>query len=69
MKRYDFDKSLLFGDGVIEWKELTHPQYGKIEVGGVEEELHESASGIFIRERCASEYVVLHLSRLSHAET
>jgi hypothetical protein len=30
----DFDQYLLFGDATIPWKEITHPQYGKIEVGG-----------------------------------
>jgi hypothetical protein len=32
--QYEFDKSLLFYDSFIEWKEFDHPQYGKIEIGG-----------------------------------
>lgn len=53
--RHEFDKYLLFGDGFSPWKEVDHPQYGKIEVGGVkknwvrqppsfllEEELHRN---------------------------
>jgi hypothetical protein len=31
---FNFDKLLLFGDGIVPWKEFTHPQYGKIEIGG-----------------------------------
>ena len=31
---YEFDKSLLFYDSFVEWKEFDHPQYGKIEIGG-----------------------------------
>ena len=53
--RYQFDRYLLLGEGVSPWKEVDHPQYGKIEVGGVrknwvrqppsfllEEELHRN---------------------------
>lgn len=53
--RYQFDKYLLLGEGVTPWQEVDHPQYGKIEVGGVrknwvrqppsfllEEELHRN---------------------------
>lgn len=31
---YDFDRYLLFGDATIPWKQIDHPQYGKIEIGG-----------------------------------
>jgi hypothetical protein len=31
---YDFNRYLLFGDATIRWKEIDHPQYGKIEIGG-----------------------------------
>jgi hypothetical protein len=31
---YEFDKSLLFYDSFVEWKEFEHPQYGTIEIGG-----------------------------------
>jgi len=53
--RYQFDKYLLMGEGISPWKEVDHPQYGKIEVGGprknwvrqppsflLEEELHRN---------------------------
>ena len=32
--QYEFDKSLLFNDSFVEWKEFDHPTYGKIEIGG-----------------------------------
>ena len=32
---YEFEKSLLFYDSFVEWKEFDHPQYGKIEIGGL----------------------------------
>jgi hypothetical protein len=32
--QYQFDRQLLFGEGIVEWHEVDHPQYGKVEVGG-----------------------------------
>ena len=32
---YEFEKSLLFYDSFVEWEEFDHPQYGKIEIGGL----------------------------------
>ena len=53
--RHKFDRYLLMHGGVIEWEEIDHPQYGKVEVGGLkknwlrqppsfllEEELHRN---------------------------
>jgi hypothetical protein len=31
---FDFNRYLLFSDATIPWKEIDHPQYGKIEIGG-----------------------------------
>jgi hypothetical protein len=31
---HEFNRYLLFGDAFIPWKEIDHPQYGKIEIGG-----------------------------------
>lgn len=31
---YEFDRLLLFEDAFIPWKEIEHPVYGKVEVGG-----------------------------------
>lgn len=32
--QYDFDRLLLFEDSFIPWQEITHPVYGKVEIGG-----------------------------------
>ncbi len=32
--QYNFDRQLLFQEGIRPWKEIDHPQYGKVEVGG-----------------------------------
>jgi hypothetical protein len=33
--RYYFDRYLEFGDQFVEWKPFDHPQFGKVEMGGV----------------------------------
>jgi hypothetical protein len=35
VSRYFFDKYLEFGDEFLEWKPFDHPQFGKVEMGGV----------------------------------
>lgn len=45
---YEFDKSLLFGDAIIEWKEYNHPQYGKIEIGGVKKNFGRADPGFLL---------------------
>jgi len=35
VSRYYFDKYLEFGDEYLEWKPFDHPQFGKVEIGGV----------------------------------
>lgn len=45
---YEFDRSLLFGDAVIPWKEFDHPQFGKIEVGGVKKNFGRADPGFLL---------------------
>lgn len=45
---YEFDKSLLFGDAIVEWKEYNHPQFGKIEVGGVKKNFGRADPGFLL---------------------
>jgi Zinc carboxypeptidase len=45
---YEFDKSLLFGDAIVEWKEYNHPQYGKIEIGGVKKNFGRADPGFLL---------------------
>jgi hypothetical protein len=32
--QYDFDRLLLAGDAFLSWREVDHPEHGKVEVGG-----------------------------------
>lgn len=45
---YDFDKSLLFGDAVVNWKEFNHPQFGKIEIGGPKKNFTRADPGFLL---------------------
>jgi hypothetical protein len=45
---YEFDKSLLFGDAIITWKEYNHPQFGKIEVGGLKKNFGRADPGFLL---------------------
>lgn len=45
---YEFDKSLLFGDAIVEWKEYNHPQFGKIEIGGVKKNFTRADPGFLL---------------------
>jgi hypothetical protein len=47
-QQYDFDKSLLFSDAIVPWKEYDHPQYGKIEVGGVKKNFGRADPGFLL---------------------
>lgn len=35
VSRYYFDRYLEFGDEYLEWKPFDHPQFGKVEMGGI----------------------------------
>lgn len=45
---FDFDKVLLFGDAVVEYKEYNHPQYGKIEIGGAKKNFLRADPGFLL---------------------
>lgn len=45
---YEFDKSLLFGDAIVPFKEFNHPQYGKIEIGGVKKNFTRADPGFLL---------------------
>ena len=32
---YRFDELLLFGDAVVDWQTVEHPEYGEVEIGGL----------------------------------
>ena len=47
-----FNKKLLFEDGFIEWHEVEHPQYGKIEVGGMAKNWVRQPASFMLEEEC-----------------
>jgi hypothetical protein len=47
-----FDKYLLLGESVIKWHEVDHPQYGKIEVGGVKKSFSRQPPSFLLEEEC-----------------
>ena len=49
---YRFDKLLLFGEGLVDWKPVDHPQYGKIEIGGVKKAWTRTAPSFMLEEMC-----------------
>jgi hypothetical protein len=49
---YEFDKLMLFGDGLVEWEEVDHPVYGKVEVGGLKKNWGRQPPGFMLQEEC-----------------
>ncbi len=47
-----FDRYLLFGEGFIPWKEVDHPQYGRVEVGGFRKEWTRQPPSFLLEEEC-----------------
>jgi hypothetical protein len=48
----DFDKYLLFGQGTVPWKQVDHPQYGKVEVGGQTKQWGRQPPSFLLEEEC-----------------
>lgn len=49
---YEFDKLMLLGDGLVPWKEVEHPVYGKVEVGGLKKNWGRQPPGFMLQEEC-----------------
>ena len=47
-----FNKYLLFGQGAVPWQEVEHPQYGKIEVGGLKKQWGRQPPSFLLEEEC-----------------
>jgi hypothetical protein len=47
-----FDEWLLLSDGFAEWKEVDHPTYGKVEVGGVKKNWGRQPPSFMLEEEC-----------------
>lgn len=50
--RAKFDRLLLFGDGFVPWREVDHPQYGRIEVGGMKKSWGRQPPSFLLEEEC-----------------
>jgi hypothetical protein len=50
--RATFDKYLLLGEGIAKWKEVDHPQYGKVEVGGMKKTWTRQPPSFLLEEEC-----------------
>ncbi len=49
---YRFDRLLLFGEGIVEWKPYRHPQYGDVEIGGVKKAWTRTAPSFMLEDLC-----------------
>lgn len=45
---YRFDRLLLLGEAIVPWTEVQHPQYGRIEVGGVKKQYTRAVPGFLL---------------------
>lgn len=51
-ERFKFNKYMLFGDGFVPWREVDHPQYGKIEVGGFKKSWVRQPPSFMLEQEC-----------------
>lgn len=67
---YRFDKLLLFEEGIVPWKEVDHPQYGKVEVGGPKKAWTRTAPSFMIEDMCHRNmaFTLLHAYHLPQIE-
>jgi hypothetical protein len=47
-----FNKYLLLDEGLAPWKEVEHPQYGKVEVGGMKKNWMRQPPSFLLEEEC-----------------
>jgi len=47
-----FEKYFLLGDGLVKWHEVDHPQYGKVEVGGLKKNWVRQPPSFLLEEEC-----------------
>jgi len=50
--RRRFNKYLLLGEGVVPWQEVEHPQFGKVEVGGLKKNWGRQPPSFMLEEGC-----------------
>lgn len=68
--QYEFDKLLLFGESVVDWTEVDHPQFGKVEVGGVKRQFGRMPPSFLLEEECHRNmaFVLFQASNLPEIE-
>ena len=49
---HEFDALLLLGDGLVPWEEVDHPQYGRVEVGGLKKNWGRQPPAFMLQEEC-----------------
>ncbi len=49
---YRFDELLLFGEGIVDWKTVEHPQYGTVEIGGIKKSWTRMPPSFMIEDMC-----------------
>ena len=65
-----FDKYLLFGEGTVKWHAVDHPQYGKIEVGGVKKNWGRQPPSFLLEEECHRNmaFLLYHADQMPQVE-
>lgn len=61
----EFDRDLLFGDGIVKWEKFDHPQYGEIEIGGNKKNFGRAHPG-FLLEQTAHRNMAFTLFHAYH---
>lgn len=49
---HKFNRYLLFNEGFVDWQEVDHPQFGKIEVGGFKKNWNRQPPSFLLEEEC-----------------
>ena len=67
---HKFNKYLLFGDGIVKWHEVDHPQYGKIEVGGLKKNWVRQPPSFLLEEECHRNmaFTLFHADQMPQAK-
>lgn len=65
-----FDKYLLLGEGTVPWHEVNHPQFGKIEVGGLKKQWGRQPPSFLLEEECHRNmaFTLYHAEQLPQLE-
>jgi hypothetical protein len=64
----DFDRYLLFGQGMVAWHEAQHPQYGTIEIGGTKKQWGRQPPSFLLEEECHRNmaFTLYHADQMPH---